>query len=764
MLLQYWLPSGICTVAAFALLLIYSAGFIIKTGRSLSAVNLLSKQIADFDKCDIANVAKIGDMVLESKSAVVKEAWERFSFDIKKMFDSVIAPQPNGYFTYDDIFAHPAFERKVHRSWKLLPALALISLLASPTILAVSGEYANVLCLQITIGASFVSLILIVSMFTIAYSQVKNREDIARHALFTLNRTITGILPTATESAQAALLLTATSKNTLAFEKTAADISAKIDTLVLDRLIPLISGTFDSSIEKNLKPSLEKLEEVLGGLSHEVVKRQEDGMKALADSFSEQLSSTMQSRISALAETIEKVNAGMREVKESLAKTAEEMTDRLSSDRLILNEAIANVSKAAESQQRIADNITQLATSVEKTENIIVRLDERDGRIFAKMDEASARTEALQQQLKHELEAYASDKGITLEAVMSMSAEIKAFVEESASKTNAEMQHVIEKLGDTFGDATVQTNQTLEKSITEIKTTVAESICGVNDKTVEMLGATVQTLKQSFGEALRETNETVTSAIEHTNQTVSGSFVEYSEKLLSAFERSAASNETITADYAKMLDELSEYAKHQYEKTTNAETQLMANIAAEMSKTLGGVGGEIYKAIMDASVNTSEIVERLAETTEKIKSEYDFYFTRVESQNQNTLNDMEFHMQAVLTRFSEEAGGVMDKLENSVTAAMGMFQSSTAELLSSLSDEARSIGLYTKDLNLDVADLSNTLKESVQLFTESMNTSTEKAFAEFDNGLSDITLRFANTIESVRESVENLPKALEGRK
>ncbi|HZK60912.1 MAG TPA: hypothetical protein VFC41_02470, partial [Anaerovoracaceae bacterium] len=73
---------------------------------------------------------------------------------------------------------------------------------------------------------------------------------------------------------------------------------------------------------------------------------------------------------------------------------------------------------------------------------------------------------------------------------------------------------------------------------------------------------------------------------------------------------------------------------------------------------------------------------------------------------------------------------------------------------------SRSIGLYAHDLNIDIADLSANLKESVKIFTEQIQGGVERTFQDFDEGLSEVSGRLANTVESIRESVENLPKAL----
>jgi hypothetical protein len=155
-----------------------------------------------------------------------------------------------------------------------------------------------------------------------------------------------------------------------------------------------------------------------------------------------------------------------------------------------------------------------------------------------------------------------------------------------------------------------------------------------------------------------------------------------------------------------------------------------------------------------------EIIDRLAEKTTILKEEYDKYFERVEKLNQSSLDEMDFHMQNVISHFSEEATGIMEKLEGNISRAMELFEGNTTNMLASLDEQSRSIGLYAHELNLDIGDLSTNLKESVKIFTEQLHQGVERTFQDFDGGLTEVSRRLANTVESIAESVENLPRAL----
>ena len=88
------------------------------------------------------------------------------------------------------------------------------------------------------------------------------------------------------------------------------------------------------------------------------------------------------------------------------------------------------------------------------------------------------------------------------------------------------------------------------------------------------------------------------------------------------------------------------------------------------------------------------------------------------------------------------------------------YKESTTNLLQAFKEEADSINLYAKEINLDISDLSGNLKSSVTEFNEALKNNIETTLSEFDNGLGELSVRIANTVENIRDAVEALPSAL----
>lgn len=227
-----------------------------------------------------------------------------------------------------------------------------------------------------------------------------------------------------------------------------------------------------------------------------------------------------------------------------------------------------------------------------------------------------------------------------------------------------------------------------------------------------------------------------------------------------ALRKAMDSNADTAAKLGITIDALANAGSEQYEKAARAAASLLENIVTEINKAMDGVGKEISESIGKATGESAEIVGRLTEQTMALKQEYDGYFTRVDEQNRRNYDELDFHMQNVTARFSDEAIAVISKLQESISDAMGLFEGNTASLLSNLDEQSRAIGLYAKELAFDVSSLSTNLRESVAEFSEHVRQGVAGTFEEFDEGLSEVSKRLANTVESIRDSVENLPKTL----
>lgn len=770
MFLEYLAPALICSaaafLAAFAACLVYG----IKSRRAARNLDLFAGKSDKIKRCSIHNMQSIETRVFKTGSVPLKNIWNRYKADSDYLFGGESAPEPGAYFTYTDVFALPNREGLLSVLWGLLPVFAFLALISPASILFFSGEDITPERVRAMLGASSLGLVFAAILFAAAWAYIRGVRSANEVALFGFNRSLSSLLPIINQSTQAALLLQASRQNTEAFVNTAKVIAEKIDDFTVNGITPVVSDAFQRAIAKHLAPGINDMGKSLRELSETVVRRQESGMRELADSFAEKLGGSLSEQSRSLAADMETLGAELRSMQSGLLSAASSLNESIEENRSVLREA-AEVSRETAGHQEAAIRSTgDLAEALTRTEQIISALSERNDEVFSRLVSSSDQIKTSQEQLAAQLTALETVTKSTAEymsgsaeAITSAVSSLIASAEETGTRTNA---LISEKLTSILSETAALNAETYNK--------VAEAVQALIDKTGQTADAGYERVSNKLAEILTETNASNAETYERVSriaesvasgagEAVDAVFSRYSDHMVSVLDETIRTNNETTLKLSATMESLSQAGSEQYEKAARAAAKLLEDVVVEMNKAMDGVGHEIAESITNASLGSAEIVDRLAERTMRLKEDYDTYFRRVEEQNTANLTEMEFRVQNVFSRFSDEANVVMERLESSISSAMNLFEGNTTDLLRSLEEQSRSIGLYAKDINIDVASLSESLRESVGIFTEHLKNSTKATFAEFDSGLAEVSARLANTVESIREAVENLPGAISPR-
>ncbi len=135
-------------------------------------------------------------------------------------------------------------------------------------------------------------------------------------------------------------------------------------------------------------------------------------------------------------------------------------------------------------------------------------------------------------------------------------------------------------------------------------------------------------------------------------------------------------------------------------------------------------------------------------------------FSKVEEHTKNTVEDMDYQVQILISRVNEEVGTMLENVMSQNKENFEKHNEASQNLMMAFQEQADSISLYAKEINLDVNELKDGLKESVKVFKDDTNDSVRTTLDTFDEGLAELADRLALTTESIREAVENLPKAI----
>lgn len=187
---------------------------------------------------------------------------------------------------------------------------------------------------------------------------------------------------------------------------------------------------------------------------------------------------------------------------------------------------------------------------------------------------------------------------------------------------------------------------------------------------------------------------------------------------------------------------------------------LVSEITGNMQDALAGAGKEIAEGINKAVEDNAKAIADLTEQAEALRQDYDTFFNRSDASAKQTLEEMDYQIQGLITRMSQDIGVLMNDAIEKNGSILSQYKDQTTDILQSFDEQARSIGLYAKEINLDITELSANLNSSVGDFTEKIKEGIQISISEFDTGLAELTKRISNTVESIADAVENLPASI----
>jgi len=649
-------------------------------------------------------------------------------------------------------------------------------------------------------GISLVGVAWVVLLNLIISTLEKQSIKYAYAAIEKLTAALAHAIPTAGRAAEVALLMAGASQTRVSFTESADKIVNKIDGFAAESVTPTAAHAFDLAITRHISPSFERMETTLREVSLALLEKQDNGLKVLADSFSDRLFTTIDDKMERMGRNVDNVNTLLAETASKFEIYSKQIAEGLANDRKALGTASDIAARTAEAQYESAENIKAFASYLTEAKLVTESVKEQNERILSSIKEASELTLSMTEshigrmnetkaeharQYENGRAEQAKQLAETKNAVSASITEMR----EALSGALNDMQAAVRDNGASLADTFTRATDNLQAAVKDNSASLADTFtkatdnlqAAVSDNSSLMTGAlsgASQAVKEAyelsnrlvaeniaanenrFGEYL---NEALARASEQENR-IKDYLTQSAEDILGALKHTSDQNADLSAKLGATIDSLANAGSEQYEKAAQAAASLLQNVVVEMNRAMDGVGKQISESIGATIGDSAEMVEKLAVQMSTLKQEYDAYFTKADEQNRTAFDELDFHMQNVIARFSTETETVISKLQESISSAMGLFEGNTATLLANLDEQSRSIGLYAKELNYDIHTLSDNLKGSVAEFSDHLHKGVVTTFEDFDAGLSEVAKRFANMVESVRDSVENLPAALSGNR
>lgn len=217
---------------------------------------------------------------------------------------------------------------------------------------------------------------------------------------------------------------------------------------------------------------------------------------------------------------------------------------------------------------------------------------------------------------------------------------------------------------------------------------------------------------------------------------------------------------TLTGQFREQTDKFAQDALLFTEKSIHTQmhfSSLVKEITERMQEAMAGAGREIAAGINQAVGDNARAIADLTVQAQALRDDYEVFFARSDESVKTTLEEMDYQVQGLITRMSEDIGTILKSAIENNGEILDQYKDQTANILSSFDEQARSISLYAKEINMDISELSANLGVSVSEFNEKMREGIQLAIGDFDQGLAELTNRIANTVESITDAVEALP-------
>ncbi len=711
------------------------------------------------------------DEAADTDSVHLRKAWDGMRRQLDLGFEGDFIPEGRFFFDFDLLVLADEHRENVNMMWRVFLVLGFFSVLLPFGIAFIAAPMAIALALYLGFGI-FLLLCFCFLLFTLLDKRARVR---AFNAFLNFISMFDRILPVA--KGDVALFSDAAARNREASDALAVSVSDQLDRIVDGSIIPMLCDFVEAVLKNNLTPAVLGIGEALDAGLSKTLEVQEKGMEKMTDDFSRLLGQAVKVRVDELAVSV-------NEVKESVSGLNDNLRDHV---RLLSETTLQNLKAQQVEMKNIGASFTDTLTNTLETQMIAMSMTVGDlgGQLENLGHSLRNNTENLMETVEASLvlQRDQAEKSIALQD------ERNIFLVEQQSK---QMEAVASSFSDALSTTLGEGISGLNGELSRVQGLMGEMGASLSDNLVRlsaMLDEQHEVLNQS-SKMLIDSKDYQMTAIEETRhiqekylenndalvmhmQNMSGVVDDFTKQTdvftKDAFRFIAETNETqekLSVGIRLSQDKLEAAVNEtisQYSKMNDMLSSMMDQITGRMNEAMINAGKEIAYGIKEVTADNAEAIGDLAKEAEKLRSDYATLFSGIEGVTEKVIDDMDYEIKTIIQRMSEDIGSMLKENTNANAAILEGYKDNTVDLLQSFDEQARSIGLYAKEINLDITELTESLKESVAEFTDHIKEGVKFTLSEFDSGLAELTYRMANTVEGISDAVEALPEVLNQR-
>lgn len=798
--------------------IVYIKYDIIRLGGIIQSLNKINGAGEELPEGISERMDALMAVAVSSNNQVLKTVWTDYYREYTDVMKAEIIPDSTYYFNENRLIVIPCARWLTERLTGALLILGFAGALLYPALvlLGITGPLVPESILR-SAGLALLLLAavaLLLFLFRIADAA---RMESARSSLWEFHYKLAGWLNPISEPTEIGVLAASQRQNSLDFQAAVARLEDRLDMFETKTLVPLLGDRFEAAIKQNIAPILHKSSDVLAHLSKELVTRQENGMKELATVFTDKVTAVTEERLNAFAQKTAEVTGNLQTVVSGMNRIQKVIDESTQSQNELSARSFYALEKAAETHTLVSDALGASLDSVRAAEAVAAEmreyavkgLDKADAMALQSLqmmegsiahiknlqDGITGMAYTLQNHTDNAVSKVSEELTLAVGKYAEISTQIEASRKQMSEETDAKIGLILSGMDDRLGeysrqvlasnttttdklaDAAAAISLSGSRQMEQITGDLARAVAGyteVSEHMEELRMQHTEELDIRLSRLINETNTLLTEAGSRMEESRAQHALEMDAKIAGLLQNTQDSltdrSEKIMASNVRTAETLAASATHIsleggriLEKADQKASELYTDLLKRMDQSIAAMGETLAANMRAAMGDSIEIVEKLSIKTAEMKEMYDQYFSRIEEQSAKTFDDLDFSIQKTLTSFSAETTQIISKITDNSSGALEFFDKGIKELVYNMDENSRSVGLYAKEINVDVADLSANLKESVQTFTSQMQEGIGRTFIDFDNGLGEITLRLATILESIRESAEALQHALKTR-
>jgi len=756
-------------------------------------------------------MAYLLNLAKESGNRTLGIAWEDYYREYSVVMLGKLVPDVKEYINEERLINIPCARGLIKQLWQ---ALLMLGVAGNLIYLALAlggglGSGSGETILR-SVGISLFSLA-VVTLILLGFKLADAMcLDKARRSLWEVQYLVNSWLNPVTQASMIGVLVESQRQHSQVFREAVGQLEQRLDHFETGTLAPVLGRMFQEAVEHKLAPVLREASGMLTLLAKTVVLKQENGMRDLANTFTEKLTAVTADRLNGFVETAEGASRSLTDVVSKMEQIQAAMVLSKEAQETFSLDTRTSLAEVGRIQIEVSEALKASMASVQAAEKIAGEMREISVRGLDKADAMALQSLHLQEGNLKQL------KGLQ-QGIGEMTQTVQIMLESSIAQVSGELTKAVSAYTGLSVETEASHMKHSEKLDLRIIKLVGELEIRFTEHTHAMAQQTVHVVEGNLAQVeglqsgLREMADTLQQKLESTMGQISGELTSAVIHYTEMSERIEASREKYSGDMDTRIDQLVGKLDHRLmdysdrvmlsgretderfqgtlktilnsqaltmerlaatstevsleggkilEKTSLQANELYSGLAGRLDQSINALGENLATAMKATMGDSAEIVERLALKTEGMKELYDSYFSRVEDQSSKILDEMDFNVQKIFAAFTDETAQIIGRLADQSSNSLEFFDKGIKDLAENMDEHTRSIGLYAKEINMDVADLSGNLRSSVQEFSTQMEVGITHTFDGFDQGLGEVTLRLATILENIRESAEALQKAL----